>query len=65
MSASKWACSFVEIVEARLVCVSEAPKFDVEGAHLDDVQNKGLIILMKAGEAAMHEDGRRCADAYC
>ena len=35
VSASKWVCSFVELVEACSVFVSEAPNFDVAGARVD------------------------------
>ena len=64
VSVSKCVCSFVGLVEACSVFVSKAPKFDVAGAHVSYLQDKGMIILIKAGEAAMHENGRRCAEAY-
>ena len=63
-SASTWVCSFVEMVNACSVFVSEAPNFDVADAHVSYLQDKGTIILMRAFEAATHEDGRSCADTY-
>ena len=63
VSASKWVCSFVEITEACSVFVSEAPNFHVPGSHVDYEQSQCMKHLVWAGEAAMHEDGRRCAGA--
>ena len=50
------------MVDACSVFISEAPNFDVAGAHVDDLQDKAMIILMWAGEAAMNEDERHCAN---